>query len=154
MGVKIKGVRQTQQNLDALIEDIKGRKAVRAIKSALIIIGSESAILTPRDTSTLVNSQFNELEIKGSKLIGKIGYSARYAAAVHNASGKLKGKPRAHFGRTANHSEFGPKKSVEFGGGTGQGNYWDPNAEPQFLTKGATKTKPTVDAIMKKELEL
>ncbi|MGE1562075.1 MULTISPECIES: HK97 gp10 family phage protein [unclassified Pantoea] len=154
MGVKVKGIQQAQRNMNALINDIEGRKIVRALKSATIIIGSEAAILTPRDTSTLINSQYTELLPQGSKIIGRIGYTASYAAAVHNASGKLKGKPRAHFGRTANHSEFGPKRSVEFGGGTGVGNYWDPNAEPQFLLKGAVKAKDTVDAVMKKELKL
>ncbi len=154
MGVKIKGVKQAQQNLNKLIDDIQGRKAVRAIKSATIIIGNEAAILTPVDTSTLINSQYTEVGLQGAKIIGKIGYTARYAAAVHNAAGKLKGQPRAHFGRTANHSEFGPKQSVEFGGGTGTGNYWDPNAEPHFLTKGAANAKDTVDAVVKKELSL
>lgn len=154
MGVKVKGIRQAQHNLNALIDDIQGKKAVRAVKSATIIIGSEAAILTPVDTSTLINSQYTEVQPIGAKVVGKIGYTARYAAAVHNASGKLKGKPRADFGMTSNRSEFGPQKPTAFGGGTKTGNYWDPNAEPHFLTKGATKAKDTVDAVMKKELSL
>ena len=84
MGVKIKGVRQAQQNLNALIGDIQGRKAARAIQSALIIGSSQAALYTPIDTSTLINSQFRELNVNGTRLTGRVGYSANYAAYVHD----------------------------------------------------------------------
>lgn len=84
MGVKIKGVRQAQQNLDKLIGDIQGRKAARAIQSALIIGSSQAALYTPIDTSTLINSQFRELNVNGTMLTGRVGYSANYAAYVHD----------------------------------------------------------------------
>ncbi len=84
MGAKIKGVRQAQQNLDALIGDIQGRKAARAIQSALIIGSSQAAMYTPIDTSTLINSQFRELNVNGTRLTGRVGYSASYAAYVHD----------------------------------------------------------------------
>lgn len=84
MGVKIKGVRQAQQNLDALIGDIQGRKAVRALQSALIIGSSQASMYTPIDTSTLINSQFRELNVNGTRLTGRVGYSANYAAYVHD----------------------------------------------------------------------
>ena len=84
MGVKIKGVRQAQQNLDKLIGDIQGRKAARAIQSALIIGSSQASMYTPIDTSTLINSQFRELNVNGTRLTGRVGYSASYAAYVHD----------------------------------------------------------------------
>jgi len=84
MGVKIKGVRQAQQNLDRIIGDIQGRKAVRALQSAMIIGSSQAAMYTPIDTSTLINSQFRELNVNGTRLTGRVGYSASYAAYVHD----------------------------------------------------------------------
>lgn len=84
MGVKVRGIRQAQQNLNALIGDIQGRKAVRAIQSALIIGSSQAALFTPIDTSTLINSQYREMSLNGSKLTGRVGYSASYAAYVHD----------------------------------------------------------------------
>ncbi|MDU5747874.1 MAG: HK97 gp10 family phage protein [Haemophilus parainfluenzae] len=84
MGVKIKGVRQAQQNLDKLIGDIQGRKAVRALQSAMIIGSSQASLYTPIDTSTLINSQFRELNVNGTMLTGRVGYSANYAAFVHD----------------------------------------------------------------------
>ena len=73
---------------------------------------------------------------------------------MHNASGKLKGQPRAHFGMTSNRSEFGPQKPTAFGGGSLTGKYWDPHAEPQFLLKAGTKTKELVDKIIRKEMKI
>lgn len=84
MGVKVKGIRQAQQNLDRLIGDIQGRKVVRALQSALIIGSSQAALHTPIDTSTLINSQYRELEVSGTRLTGRVGYSANYAVFVHD----------------------------------------------------------------------
>jgi len=132
MGVKIKGIKAAQRRLDAVVEDVRTRKAVRAIKSAMFIIGAESALMTPMDTGTLVNSQFQEPMINGTRITGRIGYSANYAVYVHNASGIMKGLPRPN----------------------NRGNYWDPSGEPKFLTKAAEKTRRQVDDIIRKEMKL
>lgn len=84
MGVKVRGIQQAKRNLDALIGDIQGRKAVRALQSALIIGSSQAALYTPIDTSTLINSQYRELSVNGSRLTGRVGYSANYAVYVHD----------------------------------------------------------------------
>lgn len=84
MGVKVRGIRQAQQNLNALIGDIQGRRAVRAIQSALIIGSSQAALYTPIDTSTLLNSQYRELTASGTRIVGRVGYSANYAVYVHD----------------------------------------------------------------------
>jgi len=146
MGMKVKGIREAQQKLNALIDDVQTRKAPRAIQSALILIGSEAAVLTPIDTSTLVNSQFRELMISGTLLTGRIGYSANYAVYVHNASGKLKGKPRSSV------NEF-TTKSGKKAFSSNPGNFWDPGGEPHFLTKGAQNAKEAVNAVILKELK-
>ncbi|MBV4366288.1 HK97 gp10 family phage protein [Erwinia phyllosphaerae] len=84
MGVKVKGISQAQQEMNALIDDIQGRKAVRAIQSSLIIGSSQAALYTPIDTSTLMNSQYRELSLDGTRLTGRVGYSANYAVYVHD----------------------------------------------------------------------
>lgn len=84
MGVKVKGVREAKENLNRLVGDIQGRKAVRAIQSALLIGGAQAALYTPIDTSTLINSQYRELSVNGTKLTGRVGYSANYAVYVHD----------------------------------------------------------------------
>lgn len=84
MGAKVRGISQAKKNLDALIGEIQGRKAVRAIQSALIIGSSQAALYTPIDTSTLLNSQFREIDANGTKITGRVGYSANYAIYVHD----------------------------------------------------------------------
>ncbi|EPC4018165.1 HK97 gp10 family phage protein [Enterobacter kobei] len=146
MGIKVKGVSQAKKHLKDVINDVKGRKVIRALQSAMILIGARAAYYTPIDTSTLINSQFREIDAGGVFITGRIGYSANYAVYVHEASGKLKGQQRAHFGTT--------RAGQQFGGGTGTGNYWDPHGEPQFLTKGANDERDNLDAVMLKELSL
>lgn len=146
MGIKVRGIAKSASALNKLIDDIQTRKAPRALQSANLIIGAQAAIITPVDTSTLLNSQFREILVNGTLITGRIGYSANYALYVHNASGKLKGQPRAHFGKT--------RAGQEFGGGSLTGNYWDPNAEPHFLTKGGEQARDDVDRVIKKEMSL
>ncbi|HDS4884060.1 TPA: HK97 gp10 family phage protein [Klebsiella aerogenes] len=135
MGVKIRGVEQAKRNLDRIIGDIHGRKVVRAIKSALLIVAPEAARMTPvAKSSVLINSQFQEVMVNGTRITGRVGYSANYAVYVHEAKGTLKGKPR----------------TLSQGGG----NYWDPAGEPQFLKKAGDETRNAVDAVIKKELSL
>ena len=86
MGIKVKGISQAKKNLNALVGDIQGRKVVRAMQAALIIGGSQAALYTPIDTSTLINSQFREITVNGNRVTGRVGYSANYAAYVHDPS--------------------------------------------------------------------
>ena len=132
MPAKLRGVRQAVERTSQIVDELIATKAVRALKSATYIIRTESATLTPIDTSTLINSQFDTVEVNGTRITGKVGYSANYAMYVHNASGKLKGRPRSN----------------------GNGAYWSPGGEPQFLTKGAKRTKDLVDNVIKKEMKL
>lgn len=84
MAGKVRGVAQAKANLDELIGDIQGRKMVRAVQSALIIGSSQASLYTPIDTSNLINSQFRELDVNGSRVTGRVGYSANYAIYVHD----------------------------------------------------------------------
>lgn len=131
-----------RRNLQIKASEIKGKKTERAIIAILKQGAALAAVITPVDTSNLINSQTVPTLISTTQgQLGRVGYTARYAAWVHEMPGTLKGKPRAHFGQTA--------AGVKFGGGTEKGTYWSPNAEPQFLTKGFEKLKPQIPAILK-----
>lgn len=134
MGGKLVGMQQVLARTKQIFDEVQSVKAVRAIKSATFIIRTESATMTPIETSTLINSQFDTVEINGTRITGRVGYSARYALYVHNAPGKLLGLNR-------------PRPS-------GKGVYWGPHAEPQFLLKAGTKTKELVDRIIRQEMKL
>lgn len=141
MGVKIRGVQNVTRNMKRIINDIQGRKIVRALQSALLIGGLRAAYYTPIDSSTLINSQFREIINKGVIITGRIGYSANYAAYVHEAPGKHLGKntPR-------------PVKKGEAPGS--RGNIWDNTGKPKFLTAGFEEERSAIDAVVAKELSL
>lgn len=84
MGVKVKGLSQAKSNLDKFIGTVQGKKAARAIQSAMLIGSTQAALYTPIDTSTLLNSQFRELSVNGTMITGRVGYTANYAVYVHD----------------------------------------------------------------------
>jgi hypothetical protein len=65
MGIKVKGISQAKKHLNDVINDVKGRKVIRALQSAMMLIGARAAYYTPIDTSTLINSQFREIDAGG-----------------------------------------------------------------------------------------
>ena len=60
------------------------QRAARGMTQALILGASEAAVLTPIDTSTLLNSQFRSVRSEGSRVVGTVGYTADYAVPVHD----------------------------------------------------------------------
>lgn len=63
-------------------------KAAKGITQALILGASEASVLTPIDTSTLLNSQFKRVSKEGSRIVGTVGYTADYAMPVHDPANK------------------------------------------------------------------
>lgn len=109
----IKGLAEVRRNLQRELVDETNERAKQAVKVGTSIIAGYATLMTPVDTSVLINSQYQAFE--GTK--GMVGYTAEYAAYVHEASGKLKGQQR-------------PKRK-----GNPTGEFWSPDAEPEFLRK-------------------
>ncbi len=124
----VKGLKEVKSETTRLAEKITGPMARRTLQTVMELGATYASLLTPVDTSLLIGSRFVRIVDGANGPKGMVGYTAAYAAAVHRASGKLKGRPRGHFGTT--------KAGKSFGGGTGKGRYWDPSAEPGFLRKG------------------
>lgn len=98
------------------------RQAARGMTQALILGASEASVLTPIDTSVLINSQFKQVRRQGSGIVGTVGYTAEYAMAVHDP------KNPQNFRRASAEKEF-LRKGFE-------------RAEPKIraVIKGAIKT--------------
>lgn len=64
------------------------QKAAGAMTKALVLGASEASVMTPIDTSTLINSQAKEVRFVNGVIVGRIIYSARYATYVHNPAVK------------------------------------------------------------------
>lgn len=64
------------------------QKAARAMTQALVLGASEASVMTPVDTSTLLNSQYRKVDKDGTKIVGTVGYTAEYAKYVHDPNVK------------------------------------------------------------------
>lgn len=125
----VKGVSKVNRNIHRISNEIANIRTQRIIQQVMIVGMSFVAPITPRDTSTLINSQYRELKPIPKGWTGRVGYTANYAAFVNNAKGTAKGK------RTG-------KKS--------QGDYWSPNAEPHFVEKGFERDgKQAIEQVIK-----
>ncbi|HBB8525082.1 hypothetical protein IGP34_07890 [Escherichia coli] len=140
----IKGVKRVRERLKQELKEITDKKTYEVLWRVGMLAGGFAANMTPVDTGFLINSQFQYIGNTAEGMQLRLGYTARYAEWVHDMPGKLKGQPRKHFGKT--------REGVEFGGGTGNGNYWDPNAEPEFL-RNAFEDPNNADDIYKEIVE-
>lgn len=81
-GRKINQVRLTNR-LPEFVTQTE-QKAARAVTAALVLGASETSVLTPIDTGTLINSRYNDVRKDGTRIVGTTGYTADYAAAVND----------------------------------------------------------------------
>ncbi len=120
-------------NFRRFVVKVKKEYSKAAVDEMLVAIQGYSTANVPVDTTNLALSIFRDLREKGNSWAGVVYYTAEYAGWVHEMTGKLRGKPREHFGTT--------KDGVSFGGGSLTGNYWDgyggQPAKTQFLAKAA-----------------
>lgn len=135
----VRNISRVKLKIKRKLEDIATQRTRGAIYAILSQGQTAAALMVPIDTGFLLNSAFGPTFLKDNH--GRVGYAAEYAKWVHDAPGTLKGQPRAHFGKTG--------AGVAFGGGTGVGTYWSPDAEPQFLVKGFEQIKASIPAILK-----
>lgn len=124
----VKGIERVKINLGKKLEEISDQKTEKAV---YIIASQGRAVadtMTPVDTSNLINSGYAPKITKtDSGVRADVGYTAKYAFSVHEKPGTLKGTPRKN----------------------GNGQYWDPSGEPQFLAKGFEEIKPKIKTILK-----
>jgi hypothetical protein len=132
-----RGVKQVRKKMAEVLGEIGSSMPEKAVYEALLIIDGNAALLTPVDTSNLINSRFIEVKKAPDGVHGRMGYTAEYAAAVHDAPGTLLG---TNTPRDSNDSS--------------RGNAWDPNAEPEFLRKGAENARADIDRVVKKRMKL
>lgn len=138
----LKGIERVRTNYAMRVKQIAGPVTEDAIRDVLEAGANIADAHTPVDTGTLLASRYQPVVASvNGRSIGHIGYTAAYAAAVHSMPGKLRGQPRADFATT--------RDGAAFGGGTGVGNYWDPDAHPQWLERAFEDIRPYVPGILK-----
>lgn len=132
MSMRIKGLSDVRNRLKQAEQNATATKR-RALTRIGALIKRDAVKRAPVDTGNLRSSAYTEVE--GGKLV-RVGFSAFYAAWVHEMVGqKLKGQPRADFGKT--------RGGESFGGGSGKGNYWD-SGEPKFLENAVKENRQRI----------
>lgn len=129
----VKGIERVRRGYKVAVDRISGQVSEGAVYAILSQGAAMAQTLTPTDSSNLINSQYApQIEVKRGKVTGSVGYTADYAAAVHDAAGTTVGK-----GVARDPSD------------PGRGDFWDPNAEPEFLSKGFDEIESSVPAILR-----
>ena len=128
----IKGLEEVRRNIRRTLHSVVPAKAEKAVTIAASIVGGYATLMTPVHFGTLRNSQYRQITTENGKVIAAIGYTVKYAAAVHAAKGKLKGKPRPD----------------------GRGNYWGPDGEPGFLSKAGDEHIDEIDQAVERAMRV
>lgn len=129
--MSLEGLDEVLNRLNHEINGIKNRSFDGLLEAGLKI-ESASNKRAPRDLGNLVGSSYTRKSQDGSLSV-EIGYTASYAAAVHeNLEMKLKGSPRA----------------------SGRGVYWGPKGESKFLEKTIRENEKAIVEIVAKRAAL
>lgn len=127
------GIARVQANIRRVFDSARKEKAEAAVYAVLSQGAAMADTMTPIATSTLVNSRYQpQITVLPDRVYGHVGYTAQYAAAVHEAPGTLKGSGKLRDGK---------RPSL--------GQFWDPNAEPKFLTKGFEEIEGRIPDILR-----
>ena len=85
-----------RRNYRQLTKRIRSQLSNKAITEMLISIQARAAVITPVDTSNLINSQFRILiPLRRNDLQGRVGYTANYAFFVHDPEFPMRFKKAA-----------------------------------------------------------
>lgn len=147
MPAKVRGADTVKAQLTAIFANIKGPMTEKCITEVLIVGGGRADVMTPIATGNLVNSRYREVRRTAAGWVGRFGYTADYAAAVHSLDAKLKGQPRSgvnSFSARGGREAFAYRK----------GNFWDPRGEPQWLTKGFEWSIEEIRAVVQRSMQI
>jgi hypothetical protein len=135
----VRGLKAVRTQLKKVFGDISGPRVEKTLTEVLIIASGYAATMTPIDTSNLINSQYRKITAYGNRVVGAIGYTAAYAAAVHDKPGTL-------LGTNTPRSKSDPSR----------GNVWDPDAEPEFLREAFedSDARSDIDAAIKRGMKV
>lgn len=128
----LKGVEQLKRRMNAVLTKTIPQKAEKAVFVAITTGGAIARTHVPVENNILAPSEYRKVQSSGTTYIGMVGYTAEYAAAVHEAKGTLKGKPRP----------------------SGRGNYWEPDAKPKFLSSAFDDNRQDIDNVVYEAMKI
>jgi len=129
----VKGIERVRRGFKVTVDRISQKVSEGAVYAILSQGAAMAQTMTPIDTSNLINSQYApQISVDRGKVMGNVGYTASYAGAVHDAPGTTVGKGV-------------PRDPAD----PSRGDFWDPNAEPEFLSKGFEQIESAVPSILR-----
>lgn len=78
----ITGLKEAEANLNKAVLSIDGN-LFKGVKAAGVFVQGEAQEITPQRKGVLINSAFNDVEETEKGPVAIVGYTANYAAAVH-----------------------------------------------------------------------
>ncbi|WP_339892184.1 hypothetical protein [uncultured Alteromonas sp.] len=84
----VKGIDQVNRRIKSTLENIDSVVTRKVITEVLMTGQNHAVILTPVDTSNLINSRFLQIKNVGYGFTGQAGYTANYAKFVHDGGPK------------------------------------------------------------------
>ncbi|WP_417861847.1 hypothetical protein [Vreelandella venusta] len=86
--MSVRGGNKVRRNMRQTLRQISSELTPTVVKEILIIGEGYAAVLTPVDTSNLINSGFRTVTNTATGTVGVVGYTADYAAATHDGGPK------------------------------------------------------------------
>lgn len=126
-----KQAQDIQRNAKKLAAETIPRNIERALTGVGIVVGNKALEYTPIEFSMLVNSQYRAVDAYPNRYSVRVGYTADYAAALHERE------------------DWSPRPVEDK-----KGPAWNPNAKPKFLTDAAEETRIEYTRIMLGDLKL
>ena len=84
----VKGIDQVNKRIKSTLENIDSVVTRKVITEVLMTGQNHAVMLTPVDTSNLINSRFIQIQNNGTTFKGMAGYTANYAKYVHDGGPK------------------------------------------------------------------
>lgn len=122
---------QINRNVRKLTEREIPLNIERALTVVAIIVGNKALEYTPIEFSMLVNGQYRTIDAYANGYTARVGYTANYAAALHERT------------------DWSPRPVEDK-----KGPAWNPNAKPKFLTDAAKETKIEYTRVLLGDLKL
>jgi len=133
MAGKVLGADKILKNLNIEISKIEGDIS-KGLSLALVHVQGEAQENTPLEFGVLRNSAFTDVGIVNNRVVGRIGFRAKYAPYVHEMPMKRKGQKRVGRGPDGK-----PRK----------GNYWVAG-QNKFLERTLVENAPQLPAFIRK----
>lgn len=123
-------VAQIQRNAKQMLSSKIPRDVERGLTGVGVVVANKAQEYTPVEYGILQNSQYRVVEGTQSGYRVRVGYTAKYAAALHDTF-------------------WSPRPPDQKAGPA-----WNPNASPKFLARAGNEEKTTITRIMLGDLEL